>query len=102
MSFFATVIKSLFLLQISVIKLILILLNTCKIKSRHASQVRELWSMNESVMRLVTEGRVAAVLEDAGGIKSSCITIEDGQVCLHSLLTQPPATNAVTLQVSLS
>ncbi|XP_069193782.1 uncharacterized protein [Procambarus clarkii] len=56
--------------------------------------------MREPVKRLVEAGRVLAVQEDQDGRRSARITLQDGQLFLHSLLRQPTPAHAHTLQES--
>ncbi|XP_069182317.1 peptidyl-prolyl cis-trans isomerase-like [Procambarus clarkii] len=56
--------------------------------------------MSEPVKRLVEAGRVLAVQEDQDGRRSARITLQDGQLFLHSLLRQPTPAHAHTLQES--
>ncbi|XP_069192223.1 peptidyl-prolyl cis-trans isomerase-like [Procambarus clarkii] len=56
--------------------------------------------MREPVKRLVEAGRVLAVQEDQDGRRSARITLQDGQLFLHSLLRQPTPADAHTLQES--
>ncbi|XP_069181108.1 uncharacterized protein [Procambarus clarkii] len=53
-----------------------------------------------AVKRLVVAGRVLAVQEDQDGRRSARITLQDGQLFLHSLLRQPTPDHAHTLQES--
>ncbi|XP_069181116.1 tripartite motif-containing protein 59-like [Procambarus clarkii] len=53
-----------------------------------------------AVKRLVEAGRVLAVQEDQDGRRSARITLQDGQLYLHSLLRQPTPAHAHTLQES--
>ncbi|XP_069194019.1 uncharacterized protein [Procambarus clarkii] len=56
--------------------------------------------LREPVKRLVEAGRVLAVQEDQDGRRSARITLQDGQLYLHSLLRQPTPAHAHTLQES--
>ncbi|XP_069181109.1 peptidyl-prolyl cis-trans isomerase-like [Procambarus clarkii] len=62
--------------------------------------VEDLRRMREPVKRLVEAGRVLAVHEDQDGRCSARITLQDGQLFLHSLLRQPTPADAHTLQES--
>ncbi|XP_045599945.2 peptidyl-prolyl cis-trans isomerase-like [Procambarus clarkii] len=62
--------------------------------------VEDLRRMREPVKRLVEAGRVLAVQEDQDGRRSARITLQDGQLFLHSLLHQPTPAHAHTLQES--
>ncbi|XP_069193469.1 uncharacterized protein [Procambarus clarkii] len=62
--------------------------------------VEDLRRMREPVKRLVEAGRVLAVQEDKDGCRSARITLEDGQLYLHSLPRQPTPAHAHTLQES--
>ncbi|XP_069167578.1 peptidyl-prolyl cis-trans isomerase-like [Procambarus clarkii] len=56
--------------------------------------------MREPVKRLVEAGWVLAVQEDQDGRRSARITLQDGQLYLHSLRRQPTPAHAHTLQES--
>ncbi|XP_069176992.1 uncharacterized protein [Procambarus clarkii] len=58
--------------------------------------VEDLRRMREPVKRLVEAGRVLAVQEDQDGRRSARITLQDGQLYLHSLLRQPTPAHAHT------
>ncbi|XP_069160624.1 uncharacterized protein [Procambarus clarkii] len=60
--------------------------------------VEDLRRMRAPVRRLVETGLVLAVQEDQDGRRSARITLQDGQLCLHPLLPQPPPTHAHTLK----
>ncbi|KAK8746215.1 hypothetical protein OTU49_017305 [Cherax quadricarinatus] len=60
--------------------------------------VEHLRRMSEPIKRLVEAGRVFAVHQDKDDILSSKITLQDGQLCLHTLLRQPPPVHARTVQ----
>ncbi|XP_069193729.1 tripartite motif-containing protein 59-like [Procambarus clarkii] len=62
--------------------------------------VGDLRRMREPVKRLVEAGRVLAVQKDQDGRRSARITLQDGQLYLHSLLRQPTPAHAYTLQLS--
>ncbi|XP_069161499.1 uncharacterized protein [Procambarus clarkii] len=62
--------------------------------------VEDLRRKREPVKRLVEAGRVLAVQEDQDGRRSARITLQDGQLYLHSLLRQPTPADAHTLQES--
>ncbi|XP_069189657.1 uncharacterized protein [Procambarus clarkii] len=62
--------------------------------------VEDLRRMSEPVKRLVEAGRVLAVQEDQDGRRSARITLQDGQLYLHSLPRQPTPAHAHTLQES--
>ncbi|XP_069176715.1 peptidyl-prolyl cis-trans isomerase-like [Procambarus clarkii] len=62
--------------------------------------VEDLHRMSEPVKRLVEAGRVLSVLDDEDGRRSARITLQDGQLYLHSLLRQPTPAHAHTLQES--
>ncbi|XP_069194021.1 uncharacterized protein [Procambarus clarkii] len=62
--------------------------------------VEDLRRMREPVKRLLVAGRVLAVQEDQDGRRSARITLQDGQLYLHSLPSQPTPAHAHTLQES--
>ncbi|XP_069187231.1 uncharacterized protein [Procambarus clarkii] len=62
--------------------------------------VEDLRRKRKPVKRLVEAGRVLAVQEDQDGRRSARITLQDGQLYLHSLLRQPTPADAHTLQES--
>nr|XP_053640640.1 peptidyl-prolyl cis-trans isomerase-like isoform X1 [Cherax quadricarinatus] len=63
-------------------------------------QVKHLKVMNGSIKKLVEAGQVVAVQRDRSGLSSSRITLQDGQLHLHTLLHQSPPTHSYSLQHS--
>ncbi|KAG7169278.1 E3 ubiquitin-protein ligase TRIM13-like 1, partial [Homarus americanus] len=62
--------------------------------------VDNLRNMSGAVKSLVESGRVFAVHQDQDNLRSAKITLKDGQLYLHTLLSQPTPTNAHTIQHS--
>ncbi|KAK8720573.1 hypothetical protein OTU49_013235, partial [Cherax quadricarinatus] len=66
----------------------------------HTLTVEDLLRMSERVKRLVEAGRVFAVQQGQDDLRYSRITLQDGQLYLHTLLRQPPPSHAHTLKHS--
>ncbi|XP_069936319.1 uncharacterized protein [Cherax quadricarinatus] len=68
----------------------------------HTLTVEDLLRMSERVKRLVEAGRVFAVQQGQDDLRYSRITLQDGQLYLHTLLRQPPPSHAHTLKVTIT